>query len=118
VGCQIEGVPRPWSSELAAALRRDREELLVLFVVYRSKLRDAEPTAFDGGEDEQKRLLQETEHDYVALVSAGAEAARLGVRCQTGEPSDRPRSGKCATPLYTVNPDCGNLSLSRKTPAS
>jgi len=28
-------------------------------------------------EDQQSRLLQETEHDYVALASAGAEAARL-----------------------------------------
>ena len=68
---------RPWSSELAAALRRDREELLVLFVAYRSRLRDAAPTEFAGGEDDQARLLQETEHDYVALVSAGAEALRL-----------------------------------------
>ena len=65
-------MPRPWSSELAAALRRDREELLVLFVVYRSQLRNA-----DGGEDEHSRLVEETEHDYLALASAGAEAARL-----------------------------------------
>ena len=49
---------RPWSSELAAALRRDREELLVLFVAYRSRLRDAAPTEFAGGEDNQARLLQ------------------------------------------------------------
>jgi hypothetical protein len=70
-------VPRPWSSELAAALRRDREELLVAFVAYRARLRNAEPNEFAGGEDEHLRLLHETEHDYVALVSAGAEAARL-----------------------------------------
>jgi predicted transcriptional regulator len=70
-------VPRPWSSELAAALRRDREELLVLFLVYRSRLRNVDPEAFEGGLDEQQRLLQETEHDYVPLTSAGAEAARL-----------------------------------------
>jgi molybdopterin-guanine dinucleotide biosynthesis protein A len=70
-------VPRPWSSELAAALRRDREELLVLFVAYRSQLRNAAPNRFEGGDDEKSRLLQETEHDYVALVSVGAEAARL-----------------------------------------
>ena len=70
-------MPRPWSSELAAALRRDREELLVLFVAYRSRLRNAAPNEFADGETEQARLLQETEHDYVALVSAAAEAIRL-----------------------------------------
>jgi hypothetical protein len=75
--CQIEGVPRPWSSELAAALRRDREELLVAFVILRAQLRDAAPEEFEGGEEERMRLLQETEHDYAALVSAGAEAAKL-----------------------------------------
>jgi hypothetical protein len=70
-------VPRPWSSELSAALRRDREELQLAFVALRAQLRDADPEEFDGGEDEWSRLLQETEHDYAALVSAGAEAARL-----------------------------------------
>ncbi len=70
-------MPGPWSSELAAAPRRDREELLVAFVVLRAQLRDADPEEFDGGEAERLRLLQETEHDYAALVSAGAEAARL-----------------------------------------
>jgi FlaA1/EpsC-like NDP-sugar epimerase len=70
-------VAGPWSSELAAALRRDREELLVLFVDYREQLRNAEAKEFEGGEDEHLRLVQETEHDYVALASAGAEAARL-----------------------------------------
>jgi FlaA1/EpsC-like NDP-sugar epimerase len=70
-------VAGPWSSELAAALRRDREELLVLFVDYRAQLRNAEAKEFEGGEDEHSRLVQETEHDYVALASAGAEAARL-----------------------------------------
>ncbi|MBV8988715.1 MAG: hypothetical protein JOY58_18245 [Solirubrobacterales bacterium] len=70
-------MPGPWSSELAAALRRDREELLVVFVAYRSQLRNTAPNEFPGGEDERLRLLQETEHDYVALVSAGAQAARL-----------------------------------------
>jgi hypothetical protein len=70
-------VSGPWSSELAAALRRDREELLVLFVAYRTQLRRADPKEFEGGEGEKSRLLRETEHDYVAPVSAGAEAARL-----------------------------------------
>ena len=60
-------MPRPWSSELAAALRRDREELLVLFVVDRTQLRDTAPNEFEGGEDEQSRVLKETEHDSAAL---------------------------------------------------
>jgi hypothetical protein len=51
--------------------------LLVAFVALRAQLREADPEEFDGGEDERSRLLQETEHDYAALVSAGAEAARL-----------------------------------------
>jgi len=67
-------VPRPWSSEIAAALRRDRQELLVAFVALRAQLREADPEEFDGGEDERSRLLQDTEHDYAALESAGAEA--------------------------------------------
>jgi hypothetical protein len=70
-------VPKPWSSELAAALRRDRQELQVAFVALRAQLREVDAEEFDGGEDERFRLLQETEHDYAALVSAGAEAARL-----------------------------------------
>jgi hypothetical protein len=70
-------VPRPWSSALAAALRRDREELLVAFVILRAQLRDSTPEEFESGQGERLRLLQETERDYAALVSTGAEAARL-----------------------------------------
>jgi hypothetical protein len=71
------GVPRPWSSEFSAALRRDREELQVAFVALRAQLRAVVPEHFDGGDEERSRLLDETERDYVALVAAGAEAARL-----------------------------------------
>ena len=70
-------MPRPWSSELSAALRRDREELQVAFVALRAQLRAVDPEHFDGGDEERSRLLDETERDYVALVAAGAEAARL-----------------------------------------
>lgn len=68
---------RPWSSALAAGLRRDREELLVAFLVIRALLRDTRADEFVGGEDERSRLLRETEHDSAALASAGAEAVRL-----------------------------------------
>jgi hypothetical protein len=99
-------VPRPWSSELAAALRRDREELLVLFVVYRTQLRNTQPTAFEGGEDEKARVLQETEHDYVALVSAGGEAARLEtlLECADREAAER------EVDLEAILASCANSS--------
>ena len=45
--------------------------MLVLFVVYRAQLHNAEAKEFEGGEVEHSRLVQETEHDYVALASAG-----------------------------------------------
>jgi hypothetical protein len=67
----------PWSSELAAELRRDREELLTAFLILRGQLRDTHADEFAGGEDERSRLLRETEHDPVALASAGAEAVGL-----------------------------------------
>jgi hypothetical protein len=70
-------VSPPWSSELAAGLRRDREELLTAFLIIRAQLRDTHADEFTGGEDERSRLLRETEHDSVAFASAGAEAARL-----------------------------------------
>jgi len=46
-------------------------------VIVRAQLRDAGLEEFVGGEGERSRLLRETEHDYVALVSAGAETVRL-----------------------------------------
>lgn len=67
----------PWSSELAAELRRDREELITAFLILRGQLRHTVAEEFVGGEDERSRLLQDTEHDAVALASAGAEAAGL-----------------------------------------
>ena len=57
----------PWSSELAAGLHRDRDEMLATFVILRAQPRDAGPEEFVGGEDERSRLLRETEQDYVAI---------------------------------------------------
>lgn len=45
--------------------------------IIRGQLRDTYANEFVGGEDERSRLLRETEHDAVALASAGAEAVRL-----------------------------------------
>lgn len=67
----------PWSSALAASLQRDRQQLLVAFVELRARLRGTAPSDFAGGDEEREDALEQTERDYVALVEAGAEAARL-----------------------------------------
>ena len=36
-------------------------------MVDRTQLRDTAPNEFEGGEDEQSRVLKETEHDSAAL---------------------------------------------------
>jgi hypothetical protein len=46
-------------------------------LVIRAELRATRADQFAGGEDERSRLLLETEHDSVALASAGAEALSL-----------------------------------------
>ncbi|MCP9491892.1 MAG: hypothetical protein MSC31_18750 [Solirubrobacteraceae bacterium MAG38_C4-C5] len=40
-------------------------------------MRASKATDFAGGEDERAHTLAQTERDYVAIVEAGAEAARL-----------------------------------------
>jgi hypothetical protein len=70
-------VSPPWSSALAGALQRDRQELLVAFLELRAVLRRASVTEFAGGAAERVDALGQTEHDYVSLVAAGAEAASL-----------------------------------------
>lgn len=70
-------MPLLWSSALASSSQRDRQRLLVAFVEPRSRLRETTADEFAGGEVERAAALERTEHDYVALVAAGAEAARL-----------------------------------------
>ncbi|HTU85621.1 MAG TPA: hypothetical protein VMF57_08605 [Solirubrobacteraceae bacterium] len=81
----------PWSSELAANLRRDRIRHLVAFVELRSELRQTTDFDFEGGAAERSQALAETEHDYVALVAAGAGAAQLEAQLEVAdrEASDR-----------------------------
>lgn len=68
----------PWSSALAASLQRGRQQPLVAFVELRARLRaTATPTDFVGGDAERDEAVEQTERDYIALVEAGAEAARL-----------------------------------------
>jgi hypothetical protein len=46
-------------------------------VELRARLRETPAAEFAGGEDEHEHALEQTEHDYVFLIAAGAEAARL-----------------------------------------
>jgi len=70
-------VSPPWSSALAASLQRDRQQLLVAFVELRARLRETTSANFAGGEAERDAATEQTERDYIALVEAGAAAARL-----------------------------------------
>jgi hypothetical protein len=70
-------VSPPWSSALAGALQRDRQQLLVAFLELRALLRGVSVADFPGDAAERSDALTQTEHDYVALVAAGAEAASL-----------------------------------------
>jgi len=58
-------------------LDRDRGRALVAFIEYRSVFRQTPTAEFGSGEAERTETLAQTEHDYVALVEVGAEAARL-----------------------------------------
>ena len=57
----------PWSSQLAANLRRDRVRSLVALVELRSELRQTTDSDVEGGAVERSQALDETEHDYVAV---------------------------------------------------
>ena len=73
---------RPWSSQLAADLARERARLQIAFIELRSLLVRSDSSAFAGGAVERTRMLAETEHDYASLASAGAEAVRLEARLE------------------------------------
>lgn len=66
-------------------MQRDRQRLLVAFVELRARLRETTAAEFAGAEDERGRALERTEHDYVALVVVGAEAARLEAELETAD---------------------------------
>lgn len=67
----------PWSSAVAASLQRDRQQFLIAFVELRARLKKTVPSDFAGGIGERGEAFEQTERDYIALVEAGAEAARL-----------------------------------------
>jgi hypothetical protein len=78
-------MPRPWSSQLAGDLRRERERLLFAFVELRAALRQTDASAFADGANDRTRALQETEADYLSLVVAGAEGVALETLLETAD---------------------------------
>lgn len=78
-------MPTPWSSQLAADLRRERERLSFAFVELRATLRRTEDSEFPEGAAEHARLLDETETDYVSLVAAAADALQLETELETAD---------------------------------
>jgi hypothetical protein len=51
--------------------------LLVAFIEWRARLLHTTSDQFAGDESVRAEALAQTEHDYIALVEVGAEAARL-----------------------------------------
>jgi hypothetical protein len=78
-------MPTPWSSQLAADLRRERERLSFAFVELRATLRRTGDSEFADGAVERTRLLDETETDYVSLVEAAADALQLETEFETAD---------------------------------
>lgn len=87
----MRGVSPPWSSALASALERDRQRLLIAFVESRARLLRTTSDQFAGGETERTDALVRTEHDYNALVEAGAEAAHLQADLEVADREATPR---------------------------
>jgi hypothetical protein len=78
-------MPTPWSSQLAADLRRERERLSFAFVELRATLRRTGDSAFADGAAERARLLDKTETDYVSLVAAAAGTLQLETELETAD---------------------------------
>ncbi len=90
----MRDVSPPWSSALAAELARDRQRLLVALVELRSRLQRTTGDDFAGGEAERADVFAQTEHDYVALVEAGAAASRLQAELEAADREATPREGR------------------------
>ncbi|MDQ3935908.1 MAG: hypothetical protein M3340_14905 [Actinomycetota bacterium] len=55
------------------------------FVELRARLRATDAADFPNGEHQRRDALSATEHDYTAIVSAGAEAARLQAELEVAD---------------------------------
>jgi hypothetical protein len=96
-GWQIGAMPRPWSSQLAGDLRRERKRLSLAFIELRATLRRTEAASFADGADEQTRLVNETETDYVSLVAAAAESLQLETLLEAADREATQREVDAAT---------------------
>jgi hypothetical protein len=94
-------VSPPWSSALAGVLERDRQRLVVAFIEWRARLLQTASEQFAGGESERADALAQTEHDYIALVEVGAEAARLQTKLEEADREATPREVDTAELLLT-----------------
>ena len=97
----MRDVSPPWSSALAGQLERDRQRLLVAFIELRGRLLQTTSDDFAGGEADRADALAHTEHDYIALVEVGAEAARLQAELEAGDREATPREVDTAALLLT-----------------
>jgi hypothetical protein len=57
-------------------------------------MRETAPSDFAGGEAERDKAVGQTEHDYMALVEVGAEAARLEGKLELAEREQRHRADR------------------------
>lgn len=67
----------------------------------RALLRETPPTDFAGGATERDEAVEQTEHDYIALVEAGAEAARLEASLASADRQATPREVDSASIIVT-----------------
>ena len=72
-------------------MQRDRQQFLVAFVELRARLKETAPADFAGGAGERDEAFEQTERDYIALVEAGAEAARLETSLASADREATPR---------------------------
>jgi len=97
----VRDVSPPWSTALAGQLERDRRRLLVAFIELRGWLLQTTGDDFAGGEAERAEALARTEHDYLALVEVGAEAARLQAELKASDREATVREFDTAALLLT-----------------
>jgi hypothetical protein len=78
------------------------------------QLRRTVADEFEGGEAERSRVLEEAERDYIALVSAGAEAARLEAALALADRRATDRESDLAAPSGCPAPwDSTLVAISR-----
>lgn len=113
----MRDVSPPWSTALAGQLERDRRRLLVAFIELRGWLLQTTGDDFAGGEAERAEALARTEHDYLALVEVGAEAARLQAELKASDREATVREFDTAALLLTQMNELADAIKGRIPPA-